>query len=267
MTPEGAAARYETVLGQAARPRRERGAGPHRDPGVLAADLLGAQPDAAAGPRRDRRACGSAILFNDVDEERGRRYYNAARLLTPEGLARPAVPQGPPRAVRRVRAAAAGSSSSCGRSRSDDRGVLARRPGPGRCAAAPFAIGVGICYEIIYPSLARREVADGANLLATISNDSWYGRAGAQEQHFAGAVLRAVENGRYLVRAAITGISGIVDARGGSSRELADRRAGDPGRDRAPAGRDDGVDALGLLAFRRPPTSRRSPCYSSASSA
>ncbi|HYX22321.1 MAG TPA: nitrilase-related carbon-nitrogen hydrolase, partial [Thermoanaerobaculia bacterium] len=69
-------------------------------------------------------------------------------------------------------------------------------------------------YEAIYPSLAREETRAGANLLATISNDSWYGRAGAQEQHFAGAVLRAVENGRWLVRAAITGVSGIVDARG-----------------------------------------------------
>jgi apolipoprotein N-acyltransferase len=77
-----------------------------------------------------------------------------------------------------------------------------------------FAIGTAICYEAIYPSLAREETRAGANLLATISNDSWYGRAGAQEQHFAGAVLRTVENARWLVRAAITGISGIVDARG-----------------------------------------------------
>jgi apolipoprotein N-acyltransferase len=80
--------------------------------------------------------------------------------------------------------------------------------------SGPVAIGMGICYEILYPSLARREAAAGANLLATISNDSWYGRAGAQEQHFAGAVLRAVENDRWLLRAAITGVSGIVDARG-----------------------------------------------------
>ena len=58
------------------------------------------------------------------------------------------------------------------------------------------------------------QTALGANLLATISNDSWYGKAGAQPQHFAGAVLRTVENGRDLVRAAITGISGIVDAKG-----------------------------------------------------
>src|SRR4029434_7108378 len=92
---------------------------------------------------------------------------------------------------------------------------------PSLLRAGPLLLGVGICYEIVYPSLARREVADGANLLATLTNDSWYGRAGAQEQHFAGATLRTVENGRYLIRAAITGISGIVDARG---RILAESR-------------------------------------------
>ena len=59
----------------------------------------------------------------------------------------------------------------------------------------------------------------------TISNDSWYGAGGAQARHFAGAVLRSVENGRYLLRAAITGISGIVDEKGRILAELpADRK-------------------------------------------
>ena len=85
---------------------------------------------------------------------------------------------------------------------------------PALIHSGPIALGMGICYEIIYPGLSRREVAAGANLLATISNDSWYGRAGAQDQHFAGAVFRSVDNSRYLLRAAITGVSGIVDPRG-----------------------------------------------------
>ena len=92
--------------------------------------------------------------------------------------------------------------------------------------SGPFALGVGVCYEIIYPPLARRQTEEGANLLATISNDSWYGRAGAQEQHFAGAVLRSVENGRYLVRSAITGISGAADSRGQIFGELPANQAG-----------------------------------------
>jgi apolipoprotein N-acyltransferase len=97
---------------------------------------------------------------------------------------------------------------------SNEIGEFSAAPAPVPLSAGPLAIGVGVCYEILYPSLIRREVADGANLLATISNDSWYGRAGAQEQHFAGAVLRSVETSRFLLRAAITGISGIVDPRG-----------------------------------------------------
>ena len=67
---------------------------------------------------------------------------------------------------------------------------------------------------------------DGATLLATISNDSWYGAGGAQAQHFAGAVLRSVENERYLLRAAITGISGIVDEKGRIRTELPADRTG-----------------------------------------
>jgi apolipoprotein N-acyltransferase len=85
---------------------------------------------------------------------------------------------------------------------------------------------MGICYEILYPVLAWKQVRAGAGLLATISNDSWYGRAGAQAQHFAGAVLRSVENRRFLLRSAITGISGIVDEKGRIRAELPRDRRG-----------------------------------------
>jgi apolipoprotein N-acyltransferase len=60
----------------------------------------------------------------------------------------------------------------------------------------------------------------------SISNDSWYGKAGAQLQHFAAAVLRSVENGRFLLRAAITGVSGAVDDRGRIAGELPPDRKG-----------------------------------------
>jgi len=71
-----------------------------------------------------------------------------------------------------------------------------------------------ICYEVIYPSLMRRFVLGGSELLTTITNDAWFGRSSAAYQHFEQASLRAIEQGRYLVRAANTGVSGIVDPYG-----------------------------------------------------
>ena len=71
--------------------------------------------------------------------------------------------------------------------------------------------GSPICYEIIFPNLVRKFVKKGANFLVTITNDGWYGKSAAPYQHFSMAVLRAVENRRYLLRAATTGISGIID--------------------------------------------------------
>jgi apolipoprotein N-acyltransferase len=71
-----------------------------------------------------------------------------------------------------------------------------------------------ICYEAIFPDLARQFVARGAQLLVNITNDAWFGRTSAPYQHLAMVVFRAVENERYLVRAANTGITAVVDPRG-----------------------------------------------------
>jgi len=71
-----------------------------------------------------------------------------------------------------------------------------------------------ICYEVIYPDLIRRFVRDGSELLTTITNDAWYGRSSAAYQHWDQASMRAIEQGRYLARAANTGISGFVDPYG-----------------------------------------------------
>jgi apolipoprotein N-acyltransferase len=75
-------------------------------------------------------------------------------------------------------------------------------------------VGAFICYEAIFPDLVRGFAARGAELLVNVTNDAWYGRSSAPYQHFAMAVFRAVENGKYLVRAANTGITAVVDARG-----------------------------------------------------
>jgi len=76
------------------------------------------------------------------------------------------------------------------------------------------AVNTAICYEVVYPSLIRDAVLAGSQLLTTITNDAWYGYSSAPYQHFELASMRAIEQGRYLARAANTGISGVVDPYG-----------------------------------------------------
>jgi len=79
----------------------------------------------------------------------------------------------------------------------------------------PFArIGSLICFESVYPHVARESVRAGANLLVVVTNDGWYRDAIALYQHLGHAVLRALENDRLLLRAGNTGISALVDGYG-----------------------------------------------------
>jgi apolipoprotein N-acyltransferase len=75
-------------------------------------------------------------------------------------------------------------------------------------------IGALICYELIFPSLSRVAVQNGAELLINITNDAWYGKTSAPYQHFSMAVFRTIETRRALVRSANTGISGFIDPLG-----------------------------------------------------
>jgi len=79
---------------------------------------------------------------------------------------------------------------------------------------AGHQVSTAICYEVVYPNLVRQFVLGGSELLTTITNDAWFGPTSAPYQHFAQASMRAIEEGRYLVRSANTGISGIVDPYG-----------------------------------------------------
>jgi apolipoprotein N-acyltransferase len=74
--------------------------------------------------------------------------------------------------------------------------------------------GVFICYESIFPGEVRRFVAGGANLLINISNDGWFGRSAAPEQHLRMARVRAVENRRWLVRVTNNGYTVSIDPYG-----------------------------------------------------
>ncbi len=70
--------------------------------------------------------------------------------------------------------------------------------------------GILICFEIVFPSLSRSHVNNGAELLLTITNDAWFGTSSAPLQHFSFGVFRAVETRRALARSANTGISGFI---------------------------------------------------------
>jgi apolipoprotein N-acyltransferase len=75
-------------------------------------------------------------------------------------------------------------------------------------------IGVFICYESIFPQLVRKLVANGAGILVNISDDGWFGNSAAGLQHLEMARMRAIENGRYLLRDTNDGVTAIIDPRG-----------------------------------------------------
>ncbi len=83
------------------------------------------------------------------------------------------------------------------------------------------AFSTAICYEAVFPELSRDAVRRGSQLLTSITNDAWFGRSSAPWQHLAMARMRSVETGRYMARAANTGISAIVDPYGGIVRQTA----------------------------------------------
>ncbi len=60
--------------------------------------------------------------------------------------------------------------------------------------------GVAICFESVFPYIAREEARRGANLLIVLSNDAWYPTSAEPEQHLANAVLRSVETGLPAIR-------------------------------------------------------------------
>ena len=74
--------------------------------------------------------------------------------------------------------------------------------------------GVFICIESAYPSIARRFIGEGADVLINISNDGYLGATAVMRQHLANAVFRAVENGRPVVRVTNTGITAFITPNG-----------------------------------------------------
>lgn len=178
-------------------------------PFLLEEDLAG-----GAAVRRLAQETGARLLVGSDQIERGSppRAYNAAFLIGPDGRTLGVyrkihlVPFGEYVPFRRLLFFVEPLVES----------VADFTPG---ADAVQLPLGIGaastaICYEVVYPALIRRFVLAGSQLLTTITNDAWYGRSSAPHQHFEQAAMRAIEQGRYLARAANTGISGIVDPYG-----------------------------------------------------
>ncbi len=77
-----------------------------------------------------------------------------------------------------------------------------------------LSIGVLICFEAIFPELAREQARRGANMFVNLTNDAWFGLTSAPYQHLSMAVYRCIEYKRPMIRAANTGFSAFIDSRG-----------------------------------------------------
>lgn len=171
-------------------------------------------PFNAQAVRNTVRESGTPLLFgtDEMDEGPPRRFYNSAFMLAPDGATAAVyrkihlVPFGEYVPLRRLLFFVAPLVES----------VSDFAPGT-QVTMLPVAghmASTAICYEVVYPHLIRRAVLEGSELLTTVTNDAWYGGSSAPYQHYEMARLRAIEQGRYLARAANTGISAIVDPYG-----------------------------------------------------
>jgi len=82
------------------------------------------------------------------------------------------------------------------------------------------SVGCAICYEGVFSYVTRGYAANGANVLAALSNDVWYPESSEPEQHLANAVMRSVETGLPMIRCSNNGGSGVVTAKGEFTRYI-----------------------------------------------
>ena len=74
-------------------------------------------------------------------------------------------------------------------------------------------LAAAICYEIAYPEITRRN-AEKADFITTLSNDGWFGTSTGPHQHLQMVQMRALETGKWIIRATNTGISGFISPKG-----------------------------------------------------
>lgn len=80
-------------------------------------------------------------------------------------------------------------------------------------SAKGYKIAPYICYEVVYPEFAT-ELAAQSDILLTISNDTWFGTSIGPMQHLQMAQMRALEAGRWMIRATNNGVSALIDPKG-----------------------------------------------------
>lgn len=160
------------------------------------------------------RAAGAPLVLG-IQRQEGMRFYNSLALLSPDGALLDRydkfhlvpfgeyMPWGD--ALARLGVTAFAAQEGNGYS-----------PGPGPALMTPPGLPAFqplICYEAIFPQHLRGlDQRPGWILQAT--NDGWFGRFSGPYQHLAQARLRAIETGLPLIRAANTGVSAVIDARG-----------------------------------------------------
>lgn len=154
-------------------------------------------------------AVSSDLLLGTIARDRLGRYYNAAYVIGKEGLVEGEytkvhlVPFGEYTPLTDYFPFLKDMSVATG----DFSAGPAHRP----IAADAGKIGVLICFEGVFPDITNETVRNGAEVLVNLTNDAWYNRTSAPFQHFAFYVFRAAETDRYVLRAANTGISAIID--------------------------------------------------------
>ena len=80
-------------------------------------------------------------------------------------------------------------------------------------------VGTLVCFEAIFPDIARDYVRAGSRILINITNDAWFGRSSAPYQHLVMSKFRAIENRVPVIRAANTGVSAFIDILGNVQQE------------------------------------------------
>jgi len=80
-------------------------------------------------------------------------------------------------------------------------------------------VAINICYEDVFGEEIIRQLPQ-ASVLVNVSNDAWFGRSIGPRQHLQISQMRALETGRYMLRATNTGVTAIIDQRGRVLQEL-----------------------------------------------